>query len=245
MIERNDHIPPHTERVSTLSRAPGPSLSRLAEFLAEDYARLKRYLGETRFNAMVRDYAADLPCAQGNARWLSRHLPDFLQAAGPLRGQPEIAELARLERALNDARDGPDSPVATLQEFEAIAQDHLAGAVFDLTPAAQVFAVRTNVASLWSALRCEEAPPCPIDLDEPLCILVWRQAANSRFRILGAEETMAIDGAAQGLDFAAICEMIAARGEADDAALRAANYLRGWLEAEMIARVRLKGPGAK
>lgn len=221
------------------------SPSRLVEFLAGDYARLKRYLGETRFNAMVRDYAADLPSVHGSARWLSRHLPDFLHAAGPLRSHPELAELARLERALNDARDGPDSPLLTLQEFEAIAPDRLATAVFDLTPTAQVIVVRTNVASLWSALRCEEAPPRPLDLHEPLRILVWRQAAGSRFRILGAEEAMAIDGVGRGLDLASICQTIAAHGEADDAPLRAADYLRGWLEAEIIARARLKDPAAK
>lgn len=214
-------------------------LQRLTEFLANDYGQLQRYLGDTRFSAMAKAYATRHPPDNPNARWFSRHLPVFLKDTAPYRRHPEVAELARLEQALNDAFDGPDSNIVTMADLAAIDPTRFSEVRFELAPTAQKFSVTTNVSSLWSCLKCDEKPPCAIDLDSPSQILVWRQASGSRFRLLGEEEAMAIDGVAQGLSFGTICEMIAVYEDADGAALRTAGYLRGWLEAEIIARVRL------
>ena len=63
---------------------------------------------------------------------------------------------------------------------------------FDLSPALGRFTAKTNVTSLWSSLRCDETPPAAERLALPIEVLVWRQAGASRFRILGAEEAMAV-----------------------------------------------------
>lgn len=220
-------------------------LLRLTEFLASDFEKLRRYLGETRFNDMARGYAAAYPSDNPNARWFSRHLPAFLQSASPYRNHPEVAELALLEQALNDAFDGPEAPIVTMQDLAAIDPQEFSDASFELSPTAQILAMKTNVSSLWACLKCEEAPPCAADLDHAAKLLVWRQSGGSRFRILGDEEAMAIDCMAQGLSFGIICEMIATFDDPDQAALRAAGYLRGWLEAEIISRIRLNGEPEK
>ena len=220
-------------------------LLRLTEFLANDYQHLRRYLGETRFNDLASAYAMRHPSDHPNARWFSRHLPAFLKDSPACRRHPEVAELASLEQALNDVFDGPDAPVFTMRDLAAIDPRHFSRSVFDLAPSMRKFPVLTNVASLWSSLRCEETPPPAIDLDKPSQILVWRQNLGARFRILGDEEAMALDCVAQGLDFATICEMMAAFDDADGAAMRAAGYLRGWLEAEVISRVRRSGMDRK
>lgn len=216
-------------------------LLRLAEFLANDYERLRVYLGEARFNAMANDYAAANPSDNPNARWYSRSLPEFLEKASAYRRHPEIAELARLERALNDAFDGPDSSIVTMTDLAAIPPESFNSVAFKLAPTVHRFAVSTNVTSLWSSLKCEECPPPAIDLDAPAELLVWRQGNGSRFRILGAEEAMAIDTMAEGVSFGTICEMMAAYDDPDSAAYRAASYLRGWIEAEIISAIVLTG----
>jgi hypothetical protein len=133
----------------------------------------------------------------------------------------------------------------TMPDLAAIDPERFSAASLELAPTTRKFSVTTNVSSLWSCLKCDEKPPCAIDLDQPSQILVWRQASGSRFRILGEEEAMALDCAAQGLSFAAICEMIATFDDPGNAAKRAAGYLRGWLEAEIISRICLASDSEK
>ena len=45
---------------------------------------------------------------------------------------------------------------------------------------------------------------------------------------------MVLANARDGVPFGALCEMMAFSHGADDVAVRAATYLRGWLEAEII-----------
>ena len=63
---------------------------RLTEFIAHDYDKLRIYLGDVRFNEMASRYILAHPSDQPNARWFSRHLPDFLAASPHYRRQPEI-----------------------------------------------------------------------------------------------------------------------------------------------------------
>jgi hypothetical protein len=237
--------PPRGSRAQRLRVYQAAYGLRLTEFLSNDYEKLRCYLGETRFNAMARAYTAAHPSDTPNARWFSRHLPRFLQTAAPYSRQPELAELAHLEQALNDAFDAPDAPVVTMASLAAIDPSGFSNVCFDLAPALRSFAVGTNVSSLWSSLRCEEAPPAPEMLERPARLLVWRQASGSRFRILGEEEAMAIDCVTQGLSFGTICEMIAAFADPGSAAMRAASYLRGWIEAEIISGLRAGGGARK
>ncbi len=57
----------------------------------------------------------------------------------------------------------------------------------------------------------------------PQELLVWRQGAAARFRMLGREEAAALDAAA--------------RGEAIESDQSSESFLRGWLEAEIISAV--------
>ena len=84
--------------------------------------------------------------------------------------------------------------------------------------------LRTNAASIWAALTAGELPPPPQRLDGPQELLVWRQGAASRFRILGREESAALDATA--------------RGEAIEINQSSDSFLRGWLEAGAISAVR-------
>ena len=218
---------------------------RLTEFLTHDYEKLRTYLGDVRFNELASRYIAAHPSDQPNARWFSRHLPEFLKQSQYYRRQPEISELAILERAINDAFDGPDHPVVTMADLSAIAPEDFAGASFQIASTVHRLAVTTNVSSLWSCLKCDEVPPRPEDIAKPSEIMVWRQGSGSRFRILGEEEAMAIDSAREGLPFSIICEMMAAYDDAENAGLRAAGYLRGWIEAEIISCIRSSAEGTK
>lgn len=186
------------------------TLAHLTDFLADDYPRLRLYMGETAFNTMARHClaASEIP----KARVLSRHLPDFLDLTKPFSRSPELSDLARLERAFDAALNAPEA---------SIAQPPLHH--IGLHPSVQRLQLRTNATSIRAALTAGELPPPPARLDEPQELLVWRQGAASRFRMLGREETAALDAAA--------------RGEATGIDQSSESFLRGWLEAEIVITV--------
>lgn len=206
--------------------------------LADDYGKLMCYMGEAAFNGMARFYVGCNPSSQPNVRWYARHLPDFLSSVPPYAGMPELAELALLERSLNDAGDAADAPAVTFAGLAALAPEQVGAAILDIHPSVRRFRVRTNATGLWSCLKCGEIPPKPSRLVAPQEILVWRQDGTSRFRLLGGEEAFAFDAAAEGVPFGGIVETIAAGDDPDTAPRRAAAYLRGWIEAQAVSRIR-------
>ena len=185
--------------------------ARLTEFLAHDYPRLRLYMGETGFNMMARHCLATTETPK--VRLLSRHLPDFLELTKPFSRNPELSDLAHLEKAFHTALNASEASIVTrapLHKFHVT-----------LHPSVQRLQLRTNATSIWAALTAGESPPPPQRLDAPQELLVWRQGAASRFRMLGSEEAAALDAAARG-------EAIAQTSE---------SFLRGWLEAEIISAV--------
>ena len=201
----------------------------LAEFLAADYARLRLYMGVSAFNVMCRHCLAAYSAKAPRARALSHHLPSFLGLTKPFSRSPELADLARLEKAFQAALNAPEAPVLTQAEF---ACKNPRDFFLALHPSVQRLQLATHAASIWAALTAGELPPPPEKLEGCQELLVWRQGVASRFRMLGAEEAMAFDEAARG-------ELLAVDQLSE-------YFLRGWLEAEVVSDVRdMKDEGEK
>ena len=88
-------------------------------------------------------------------------------------------------------------------------------------------------------MREDIAPPTAQLLPEPQAILVWRHDVTARFRVLGAEEAMMWDEAVAGTRFGVLCEMVATYGGEEGADLRAATYLKDWVDMGSLADCRL------
>jgi hypothetical protein len=213
-------------------------VARLAEILADDYEQLHAYLGDQAFAKLVKAYIAANPSDQRSARWFGRHLPAFVRNDATFAKHREIVEIAELEKALTDAFDGPDAEPLGIEALAAIAAEDWPRLVFVPQPTAIRLTFATNAADIWSALKSETAPPKPLQLPEPQAILVWRQEFMSRFRPLSTEEAMMWDEAAKGVRFGVLCEMVATFAGEDDAELRAATYLKGWVDMGMLAGCR-------
>lgn len=145
-------------------------------------------------------------------------------------------ELARLERALADAFDAADVPVATLDGLRAIPPEDWAGLVF--TPHSSVTRLdfTTNALAIWTAIRDATDVPSPREFDPPQRLVIWREDTTSKVREISAEEAMLWDEASKGATFGVLCELAAVFDAPDSAALRAAQALRGWLDGGLLAR---------
>jgi hypothetical protein len=208
---------------------------RLAEFLAVDHAKLQAYLGSSAFAAISRRYAMSDALSDGNTRWFSRNLSKFLGETSPYSKNPELAEIARLEAALNCAFEAAEAPILSLTDFGRAEINGLENCRIEIHPSAHRLSFTTNATSIWSALKCDEAPPRPERLDQPSELLIWRQGVHPRFRILGKEEATAFDMARQGISVFKIATSFAKLDRAETPMQGAANYLRGWVEAELVS----------
>jgi hypothetical protein len=213
-------------------------VARLAEIMGEDYEQVHGYLGDAGFARLVKAYIAANPSDQRSARWFGRHLPAFIKKSEAYAKHPEVAELAALEKALADAFDGPDAEPLDLALLAALPGETWPRLVFEPHPTAIRLTFATNAADIWTALKNEAAPPKPRTLPEPQSIIVWRQDLMARFRPLSAEEAMMWDEAAKGVRFSVLCEMVATFAGEDEAELRAATYLKGWVDTGMLAGCR-------
>jgi len=217
-------------------------VARLAEILGNDYTQLHTYLGDDGFAKLARAYIAAHPSDRRNARWFGRHLPAFAEEAAPFATHPEIAELAALEKALDDAFDGPDAAPLAIGDLAAISPEDWPRLKFQPHPTAIRLTFTTNAAEIWSALKDGTSPPAPARWPEPQALIVWRQDDMARFRPLTAEEAMMWDEAVRGVRFGVLCEMLATFAGEADAALRAATYLKTWIDSGMLTGCEIQQP---
>lgn len=87
----------------------GMYLLRMTEALASDYPGLRHFLGEQRFSDLVRDYVQAYPSRSYSLNRLGDDLPDFLRGAASVPRRGFCCELARLERAVSEVFDAPQS----------------------------------------------------------------------------------------------------------------------------------------
>ncbi len=211
--------------------------SRLVEAMRNDHELLHAYLGDEMFDEMGHAYVKARPSQHPNLRWFSQGLPEFLRANAPYNGYPVLGDLAALEKALNDAFDGPDGAVAALSDVAAFAPDIWKDLVFTPHPTAARLDLTTNAPAIWRALKADGTPPDAVEQAAPLRILVWRQDTTPMFRELPAEEAMMWDEAARGVPFGVLCSMLATYDDPDSAAGRGASYLHGWITGGCLSGV--------
>jgi hypothetical protein len=211
--------------------------SRLVDALRNDHGLLHSYIGDEMFDAMGYAYVAARPSHHPNLRWFSQGLPDFLKSTAPYSDHPILADLAALEKALNDAFDAADAPVLGLADMAAFAPELWNTLIFQPHPSSRRLDASSNVADVWLALKNDKTPPDAIALEQPTRLLVWRQDVTPMFRELAAEEAMMWDEAANGIPFGVLCSMLATYDDPDGAAARGAGYLHGWVTSGLLMGV--------
>lgn len=214
VVQSPKAIPRNSER--TFSSVP------FIDYLANELPMLHAYLGDIAFNKIAHDYVSANASQRENANFLSTHLPQYLQASPSFTHNPEIYELAAFEVAINKAFVAPESCIA--KSLDAFSGDQRTIKI-KFVDSVQLLLFNQNTTSIWAALKCEEKLPRPHSLDAPQHVLVWRQRGVSRFRILGEEEASLFQ------HFAKKAKTVTQKSVLQ----RTSNYLRGWLDAELVA----------
>jgi hypothetical protein len=98
----------------------GMYLARMREALESDFPGLARFLGPEAWEGLVRSYVAAHPSRSYTLNALGRHLPEVVGGAR-VRRPAFCRDLARLEWAVTEVFDAPETPPLTEAGFAAVA----------------------------------------------------------------------------------------------------------------------------
>ena len=219
---------------------------RLRDALAEDFPRLVRRIGDTRFHNLVTDYLLAHPSRHFSLRELGRALPEFARGHALEREFPALADLAALEWARVDVFDEADAETLSQQEL-------LEGGVsapdafrIGLIPAARLEVVDRRVLPLWKHLDADEAAPSADPLPDgdgaSGFVLIWRRDGAILHRSLPADEAEWLRAvAAGGMSLAELGERLVG-AQPDDVpeqqiAERFAALLSRWAQEALLVRL--------
>ena len=131
---------------------------RMQEALADDYPALAAFLGDERFERLVRDYVADHPSTSFTLARLGDELPRFVAGWGTSRLRPLLADVARLEQAAARVFEAAET-VPGLLDLESDARR--LGAELILVPAPALALLRVRPAAVAVLDAALETLPFP------------------------------------------------------------------------------------
>ncbi len=210
---------------------------RLIDCLATDFSGLLKELGDEGFEFMALEYLKLYPSEHPSVRWVGKHMVEFLQHSG----QPEaefFAELANFEWSQGLCFDAADADrLFTLQDMAQIDPAAWPTLKFDFHPSMRWLDLNWNVPPYWVALDKDEELPPKQRGEYPTRWLMWRKELSPNWRSLDVSEAWAIEAAAQGANFAELCEGLLEWIGEDAVAVTAAGFLKQWIVDELLIEV--------
>lgn len=235
---------PSNEAIHLLRAQPGADVAeradiyanayqaRLAEVLADTFAKTCLYMGSDVFDRHVRAYALVHP---PQARSLSRYGDAF---ANHLRSiypdSAELFELAALDYALRTRLDSADASAMTAQDAAADVNAGWLARRSILHPGALLHTITTNVVQLWRAIDDDVEVPRAISLSHEATLLIWRKGLQPHFRTLDTDEAAFLQALNDGCAIAEVADRFDASGRLAGPN-QLAEWLRTWWEDGLLA----------
>ena len=211
--------------------------SRLVEALAANYPILQIYLGDEPFEKLSHAYIDAHPSLFRNIRWFGNQLENFLTENADYSSYPYLAELAKLEWTMTLTFDAADHRLVTMEDIIHLPPEAWADMRLMAHPSTHLIHFSWNVVHLWQALSQEQQPCEPIQNERPTAWVFWRKDLINQYCSLPEDEAFAIDAMLKGMKFGEVCEGICQWINEEEAAIRAASLLKGWILSGLIVKI--------
>ncbi len=201
---------------------------RLAEVLADSFAKTNLYMGSDAFTEVAIAYAVQQPPTTRSLSRFGASLPAYLAECFPR--NPELFELSQLDWDLRSRFDSADFPAlnATLVANTATESAWLSWPE-PLHPSLILRVVSSNVVQLWRAIDAdEEVPPAHIS-PETQILAVWRKDLQPHFSTLDNSEAGFLKRLAQGESIETAASRLDASPALSDPSTLG-RWLKAWLE---------------
>lgn len=212
---------------------------RLIEALESNYPILQKYLGDELFQELALLYIDAHPSTFKSIRWFGDQLQNFLREHDEYTEFPYLAELSNLEWHMTLTFDAPDRELIDMETVMQIPPENWSMMRFVLHPSLYVLDFQWNVIQIWQNLSRDEPPPEPIKYNSTIPYIFWRKDLINQYCSLPQDENYAIHSMINGSTFGEICEGLCQWVSEQDAALRAASLLKGWISSGLISSIEI------
>lgn len=213
--------------------------ARLIAALRVSYERVWTWVGDEAFDAAAAHHLILHPPASWTLDDAGRGFDVTLVELFPQ--DPEVAELAWLEWAMQSAFTAADSDALDAAAFGArtarFDEDDWAALRLGFAPSLVSCPIRTACAQIWHAIAEEGDAPDPVLLDQPAVLVVWREGLTPRFRVLDTEEATALGIMTNGGTLSDVCESLADTLGDEQAAAQAGAMLGRWISDGLVRTV--------
>jgi hypothetical protein len=202
-----------------------------------EYPGTQKILGEKAFREACRRFVAKHPSRTRTLNLLSAAFPDFLARTLGRTGRGGLAaDVARIERAMEDVFDAPRAEPMTADEFAAIGADAWERTTLRVTPALKLLELRYPANAYMSALRRGERPRIP--RPRASHVIVFRRGFQVYRRDQEPEQFRLLQSLAAGRPLAAaVRAAIGGRaGSADRVARRLGRWFEEWAAAQLFVK---------
>ena len=165
---------------------------RLIEILEGDFSSVRHAAGEERFTALARNFIVEHPSRHYDLGNLGAKFPMFLRRVKNLKHRSFIADLGKLERAIEEVFDETQVAALKTDELLSVPQGRWAEARLRTIPAFRLIASRYPINTYLEAVRKDRDPQIPAAEPTWVCIYrkkftVWRMdLGHPQFNILTA-----------------------------------------------------------
>jgi Putative DNA-binding domain len=206
--------------------------AQLVACLSDTFARVKAWIGDEAFLSCAATHIDAVPPNDWTLDNYGHNFPQTLRRLYP--SDPEVSELAWLDRAIADAFVAADAEPLTATSLAHVDWDN---AKFEFTPSLRLGTATTNSTALWSALSESIAPPLLQRLPQSITVAVWRNGWNSCLRTLDDSEWRSLQAALGGASFGEMCATsVTVLGE-DEGVRVVGGHLARWLQDQLIVRL--------
>lgn len=184
--------------------------SSLARALAVSFPTVEALVGAEFFRETARRFVVQDPPRQPVLAEYGAGFADFLAEYAPVRGLPYLADMARLDWALNVAFHSPYAGRLDAAALATMTADDLAGLSLALAPGVALVRSAYPIDLIWKASR-PDAGDEPVDLARGAArVLVLRQPDGASFVSLGEGEAAFVEVLDEGRSIEAAAGMAAA-----------------------------------
>jgi hypothetical protein len=170
----------------------------LCAALAATFPTVQALVGEGFFRGLAQGFVAEALPTQPVLAEYGAGFPAFVAAHEPARGLPYLADIARLDWALNVAFHSPEGRQLAAADLAGIAAERLPSVSIALPAGAALIRSRYPIDRIWMASQ-PGASAGTVDLDAGgVDLLVLRRSDDAAFIVLGAGEGAFVASLAEG-----------------------------------------------
>jgi len=129
---------------------------RMTEALQSDYPALAHYLGDDGFRYLVRGYVQAFPSRSYTLNSLGEHLPEYVKTAPGVHRPAFCHDLARLELAVSEVFDAPETPPLSEKAIAAVSPEAWEHAMLAPVAAFRLLAFRYPVNAYLQTVKDDQ-----------------------------------------------------------------------------------------